>query len=333
MRPFCLLAWLLPVAGTAHAFAEEDEPGAELPPATNPAPAPARAARILIPPGVDYPPVQALGGGSTLYLDYTYEASYDLSTFYWVKGQAAGYRVALGGNLRLGGFQLNAELPVQLTQLFIDALGTGRPTPADRQKSSYSLADVVGGGSYAWKLPLDSITALVGLGLRVRLPTHTMKYSFALNEPPYSYSFGFPYYFHLAPAGLFFASYGPLSLTVNQGLLAMLAKNTTVFNTPVNIPNLFFWESHYAAALRPARWLGLSLELISCVQLSHIADQNFQNLNRLKAFYLDPGVAFDIRSYRISLAGRFGLGKDTERFGVITFSGSLALLVRLSYLF
>jgi hypothetical protein len=44
-------------------------------------------------------------------------------------------------------------------------------------------------------------------------------------------------------------------------------------------------------------------------------------------------VSFDIGSYRISLAGRFGPGKDTERFGVITFSGSQALLARLSYLF
>jgi hypothetical protein len=330
MRLFCVLAWLMPLAGTAHAFAEEDEPGVKLPSAAKPAPGP--AAKSAIPPGVDYPPVQSLGSGSTLYLDFTYERSNDLSTFYWVRGQAAGYRVALGGNLRLGGLQLNVELPVQLTQLFIDSLGNRPPTASDREKSSYSLADVVTGGSYAWELAKGPIAAFIGLGMRVRLPTHTMKYRFALTDGSF-YSFGFPYYFHLAPAGLFFASYGPLSLTVNQGLLAMLAQNTTLLNLPLNIPNIFFWESHYAVALRPVHWLGLSLELISCVQLSHIDDQNFQNLNRLKAFYLDPSVAFDIGSYRISLAGRIGLGKDTERFGVLTFSGSQAVLARLSYLF
>jgi hypothetical protein len=44
-------------------------------------------------------------------------------------------------------------------------------------------------------------------------------------------------------------------------------------------------------------------------------------------------VTFDIGHYRLALAGRLGLGKDTERFGVITFSGSQAFLARLSYLF
>jgi hypothetical protein len=276
--------------------------------------------------------VQSLGAGSTLYIDHTYEASNDLSTFYWVKGRASGDRVALGGSLRLGGFQLNIELPVQVTRLYIDSLGDQRPTPADQQKSSYSLADVVGGGSYAWQFAKDPIAMFVGLGMRVRLPTHTMQYSFTLIDGS-PYSFGFPYYFHLAPAGLFLASYGPISLTINQGLLAMLAKNTTLLNMPVNIPNVYFWESHYAVVLQPVRWLGLSLELINCIQLSHVYDQNFQNLNHLKAFYLNPGLAFDIGSYRISLAGRIGLGKDTERFGVITFSGSQAILARLSYLF
>jgi hypothetical protein len=341
MRAFCLLAWILPLAGAAPAFAQEDEPEVPPPPAGEPdaevpsfasAPAPSPPTKLPIPPGVDYPPVQALRGESTIYLDYTYEISNDLSTFYWVKGHAAGHRVALGGNLHLGGLQLNAELPVQLTQLFIDSLGNQAPTAADREKSSYSLADVIAGGSYVWGIAHAPFAVFGGLGMRVRLPTHTMSYRFTLIDGS-PYSFGFPYYFHLAPAGLFFAAWGPVSLTVNQGLLAMLAQNTTLLNLPVNIPNVFFWESHYAVALRPVHWLGLSFELISCIQLSHIYDQNFQSLNRLKAFYLDPGVSFDIGSYRISLAGRFGPGKDTERFGVITFSGSQALLARLSYLF
>jgi hypothetical protein len=334
MKCFYLLASLLPMAGTSTAFAQQDEPGAELPPVDKPGPATAPITKLVVPPGIDYPALQTVGGESSIYLDFTYERSNDLSTFYWVKGSAAGYRAALGGNFRLGGLQLNVELPLQLTRLYIDSLGNQPPIAADREKSSLSLGDVVGGVSYVWALPFDPITAFAGLGMRARLPTHTMKYDFSLaNGPPSSYSFGFPYYFHLAPAGLFYASYGPLSLTVNQGLMAMLAKNTTLLNMPLNIPNVYFWEAHYAAGLRPVHWLTVSLELISCVQLNHINDDNFNNLNHLKAFYLDPGVAFDIGSYRISLAGRLGLGLDTERFGVITFSGSQALLARLSYLF
>jgi hypothetical protein len=326
MKYPCLLALLLPMLGTA--LAQEVESDAEPPPEAAPEP----AAKLALPPGIDYPALQTLGGGSTLYLDLTYERSNDLSTFYWVQGRASGYRSALGGSLRLGRLQLNVELPLQLTQLFIDRLGNQPPVASDREKSSFSLGDVVGGGNYAWQLPFDSVTALVGLGMRVRLPTHTMKYSFSLVSGP-PYSFGFPYYFHLAPAGLFFLSHGPLSFTVNQGILAMLAKNATLLNMPLNIPNVYFWESHYAAAVRPVSWLTLSLELVSCVQLSHINDENFRNLNNLKAFYLNPAVAFDIGSFRISLAGRLGLGKDTERFGVITFSGSQAFVARLSYLF
>jgi len=239
----------------------------------------------------------------------------------------------LGGILRRGSFQANLELPLQLTRLFIDNLGSASPPiPADRQKSSFSLGDVVAGGSYAWTFSTDPVTATLGVGMRARLPTHTMTYSFGLIDGS-TYAFGFPYYFHLAPAGLFLVSYGPLSLTINEGILAMLAKNTTLLGLPLNIPNIFFWESHTALSLVPAKWLGLSLELISCIQLSHIDDQNFQTLNHLRAFYLNPAVTVDLGSYRVALAGRFGLGNDTQKFGVITFSGSRALLVRVSYLF
>jgi len=330
MKYLCLLALCLPMAGSLNVFAQEVDWGVAPSPAAEAAPPPVD---LALPSGIDYPALQTLGGGSTLFVDFTNERSDDLSTFFWVKGRAVGYRAAVGGSLRLGGLLLNIELPVQLTRLYIDSLGDSPPIASDRQKSSFSLGDVVGGGNYAWRLPFDALTALVGVGMRMRLPTHTMQYSFSLANQPKPYSFGFPYYFHLAPAALLFVSYGPLSLTVNQGLLAMLAKNTTLLNMPLNIPNVYFWESHYAAGLRPVHWLTLSLELISCVQLSHIDDDNFKTLNHLKAFYLDPGVAFDIGAYRISLAGRFGLGGDTERFGVITFSGSQAFLARLSYLF
>jgi hypothetical protein len=199
-------------------------------------------------------------------------------------------------------------------------------------KSAFSLGDVVGGASYAWDLSTDSITALVGLGLRVRLPSHTMTYSFSLESGGF-YNFGFPYYFHLAPAAIGLFVFGPISLTINEGVLAMLAKNTTLLGVPLDIPNVYFWESHYAMSVLATSWLGLSVELISCVQLSHIDAPNFQALNQLKAFYINPGVTFDIGQYRLALAGRLGLGKDTERFGVITFAGSQAFLARLSYLF
>ena len=80
MRRFHLPVWLVFLAATADALAQEDEPDAELPSV----PGPAAAAKSIPPPGIDYPALQALGGGSALYIDHTYETSDDLSTFYWV---------------------------------------------------------------------------------------------------------------------------------------------------------------------------------------------------------------------------------------------------------
>jgi hypothetical protein len=328
MRCLHLLAWLLPIAVSAHALAGEEESFSP----SEPTPESAATERLTDSPAIDYPPLQALNRGSSLYIDHTYEAVDNLSTFWWVKGRAVGYRLAIGGNLQLGALRLSAELPFLLTRLYIDKLGDAQPTPEDQQKTSYSLGDVVGGASYEWKLATDAVTTIVGLGTRLRLPTHTMSYSFGLLGGG-TYAFGFPYYFHVAPAGLLHLSYGPFSLTINEGILAMLAKNATLLGIPTNIPNVFFWESHYALSVLPTKWLGFSVELIGCIQLSHVADPNFQNLNHLKAFYVDPAITLDFGAYRFALAGRFGLGNDTQEFGVITFSGSRALLVRVSYLF
>jgi hypothetical protein len=341
MRRIWSLTLGLGLGLASSALAADDDPFEQPPPASAPA-APAEAAKSIDPPGIDYPALQAFGARSSLYIDHTYEYSNDLSTFYWVRGRAAGDRIALGGTLRLGGFHLNVEVPILITRLYIDQLGTTKdsagntvpavPAASNRMKSAFSLGDVVGGASYAWDLSTDSITALVGLGLRVRLPSHTMTYSFSLESGGF-YNFGFPYYFHLAPAAIGLFVFGPISLTINEGVLAMLAKNTTLLGVPLDIPNVYFWESHYAMSVLATSWLGLSVELISCVQLSHIDAPNFQALNQLKAFYINPGVTFDIGQYRLALAGRLGLGKDTERFGVITFAGSQAFLARLSYLF
>ena len=324
----CIWSLILGLGLATSALAGDIDPAEQ----SSPTSALVEKAKSIDPPGIDYPALQALGGRSSLYVDYTYETSDDLSTFYWVKGRATGNRVAIGGTLNLGAFHLNGEIPVLLTRLYIDQLGNSAPIPPDRQKSARSLGDVVGGASYSWNFSTDSITTLVGLGMRVRLPTHTMTYSFTLvgGEP---YFFGFPYYFHLAPAAMGLFVFGPLSLTINEGVLAMLAKNTTLLGLPLDIPNIYFWESHYALSVLATSWLGFSVELISCVQLSHIDDPNFQDLNHLKAFYINPAVTFDIGHYRLALAGPLGLGKDTERFGVITLSGSQAFLARLSYLF
>ena len=73
-------------------------------------------------PRVDYPPVQGLALGMSLYVDHTYETTDDLSTFWWVKGRGRNYRVAMGGLFQFGNLRLSAEVPLQYTQLSIDSL-------------------------------------------------------------------------------------------------------------------------------------------------------------------------------------------------------------------
>jgi hypothetical protein len=70
------------------------------------------------------------------------------------------------------------------------------------------------------------------------------------------------------------------------------------------------------------------------MQLNQVNVSNMTNLNGTRALFINPGMTLDFGGYRLAVAGRFGLpGHSTRDFGVITFSGSRALLARLSYVF
>jgi hypothetical protein len=284
-------------------------------------------------PHIDYPPLQSLATPVSIYVDHTYETTNDLSTLPWVRGRGRNYRVAVGGLYQIGGLRLNAEVPVQYTQLFIDSLMGQQPTDADRSKASISLGDIATGAAYAWNLPIESAKTYLGLGLRARLPTHTTKYHFGLQGGGFL-EFGIPYYLHLAPGVLFSTHLGPITLTLNEGVLAMLAKDVRIGGVLQQIPNLYFWESHIAADVAATDWLDFSVEFLSCVQLNHVYVSNMTNLNGTHAFFVNPGITLNFGGYRLAVGGRFGLpGHSARDFGVITFSGSLAVLARLSYVF
>jgi len=319
----------------APALAYEDSPTAE--PGTD-----ASAAAVepsagpiqpFVPPGIDYPGIIDLGPRFALYVDHTYEYTSDLSTFWWVQGRGNNYRVAFGGMYRFGNLQVHAEVPLQYTLLTIDSLQGQTPTNADRTKAALSLGDIVTDAAYFWDLPIDAMPTHLGLGLRVRWPTHTTKYRFELVDLSIM-EFGFPYYLHLAPAALLSTSYGPIFVVINEGVLAMLAKDVNLAGYVQQIPNIYFWESHFAVGLAATDWLAFTVELLSFVQLNQVNAPNMTNLNDTKATFLNGGVTLDLGNYRLALAGRLDLGGRSSRdFGVITFSGSRALLARLSYLF
>jgi hypothetical protein len=319
----------------APAVAYEDVPAPDEAPDTARSDAATAGPREpLVPPAIDYPGIIDFGPRFALYVDHTYEYTDDLSTFWWVDGRGTNYRIGLGGAYRWGNLQLHAELPLQYTQLTIFSLMGQPPIDADRSKAAYSLGDVITDAAYYWDLPFDDFPTHLGVGLRARLPTHTTKYRFGLIDGSIL-EFGFPYYFHLAPAALLSTSYGPVFLVVNEGALAMLAKDINLGGVIQQIPNIYFWESHVAAGLAATDWLAFTVELASYLQLNRVNVQNMANLNDTRAVFLNPGVTLDLGNYRLAVAFRWDMGywRSARDFGVITFSGSSALLARVSYLF
>jgi hypothetical protein len=343
MRRLELRTLLLLLGLSAPAFADEESAPVERPDGSDAVAAEPQVGPIqpLVPPGVDYPGIIDLGPRLSLYVDHTYEYTNDLSTFWWVQGRGNNYRVALGGSYAFGSLRVHAEVPVQYTQLAIDLLMGNEPAATDRIKAALSLGDVITDAAYYWDLPSDAMPTHVGLGLRVRWPTHTTRYQFGLMNGG-TIEFGIPYYLHLSPAAILSTSYGPVFLAGNQGMLAMLAKDIDLGGVLTKIPNMYFWESHVAAGLAATDWLAFTLEVLSVVQLNRVEMTNAmattpEEQTRVfptRAVFFNPGATLDLGRYRLALAARFGLpGNSTRDFGVFTFSGTHAFLARLSYLF
>lgn len=333
-----IVVLVLGLAPTALAYEDAPEAAALEPPDGAHAEESAKGSgpvEPFVPPAVDYPGIVDRGPRLSLSIDHTYESTDDLSTFWWVHGRGNNYRVAVGGTYRSGGLQIHAEVPLQYTQLSIDTLMGEPPTDADRRKATLSLGDIAGDAAFFWTLGDETY---VGLGLRVRLPTHTTKFSFALVNQT-TMEFGIPYYLHLAPAALLSTSYGPLFLVANEGMLAMLAKDIDLGGIWQRIPNLYFWESHVTAGLAATDWLAFTVELLGVAQLNHagINDPttgNQTNIENIRALFINPGMTLDLGRYRLAAAARWDLsGRSARDFGVLTFSGSRAFLARLSYLF
>ncbi len=335
-----ILVLALALAEPARAY--EDLPSIEPAPDSARAhlEAPAGPIAPFVPPAIDYPGIVDLGPRASLYVDHTYEHAGDLSTFWWVRGRGNNYRAAVGASFAFGDLRVHAEVPLQYTQLAIDSLMGNQPTDADRTKAALSLGDVITDAAYFLDLPGDVLWTHLGLGLRVRWPTHTTRYRFGLMSGGIV-EFSFPYYLHLSPAAILSTSAGPVFLVVNQGVLAMLAKDIDLGGIWQRIPNMYFWESHVAAGLAATDWLAFTVELASAVQLNRVEMTNPMapsgeqtRLFSTRAVFINPGATLDLGRYRLSLAARLGLpGNSTRDFGVFTFSGTHAFLVRLSYLF
>jgi len=282
-------------------------------------------------PAIPAPALRGLQASSRLYLDASVVRSRDLSALPYISGSGINYRTAFGGSWARGGFQLDGEITfAQSTTITVTEVPGGMPIPEDRTQTATSLGDSYLGAS--WSSPLSDWPVQLGASLRAKIPTHTTIFQFHLIDGSIG-RYPFPYYFHIEPAFLGAAGWGPLSLAVNTGPLVLIGPDGNFADLHIVVPTLWFWDSHLALALALGRHFGLSTEFVATVLTSQIDQPEFAKLNGLKAFSVNPGVQLRFDRFQVDLVGRWGLNKGAEAFGVIVFSGTQGVLLRVSFLF
>ncbi|HEX2659986.1 MAG TPA: hypothetical protein VHU40_17000 [Polyangia bacterium] len=283
------------------------------------------------PASIEAPRLRNAEPRTLLYIDGTYARSGDLSALPTIAGRAQGWRLALGGRWKRGRFQWDAEFPVlQATTLaLIDPNPVFMIDPRDKNQTAFSLGDSRIGGQWTAPITVSDGAVVAGFGLGLRVPTHTTHFSFHLvNGAPGSYLL--PYYFHLEPTLILGETFGRVTLVMNQGALIMLGPDGTIEGLPFTTPTLYFWEAHYALAVRVLDHVALSVEGNTTVQLNSIDKVMFPTLNHLRAAYLSPGIQVHTGRYRVDLIGRFGATPGAGPVGVINYAGTHSVTLRLT---
>jgi hypothetical protein len=281
------------------------------------------------PAAVDAPGLRLPEPITRVYVDGTYARSADLSALPFIAGSGHNIRLALGGSWRWRRFGLEAEIPFsQITTLDITAIPGGEPIPEDKHQTATSFGDIRLGATWTGRLPVESMALVAGFGLRARLPTHTTLFQFHLINGGLG-QYRFPYYFHIEPTVIFGGSLGRVGFVINQGLLGLTGPDGNFEEIHIVVPNLIFWDAHYALVFAPFDGLALSIDLSTDVQVNRVTVVDFAQLNGIVAVSLSPGIQIHLGDYRIDLVGRIGLTKDAELFGVLQYAGTQSLTLRI----
>lgn len=282
-------------------------------------------------PTIPAPALRGLAPSTRLYLDGSVVRSRDLSALPYIAGSGINARTALGGSWHSGGLELSGEITfAQATRIEVTQVPGGMPIPEDQTQTATSLGDSYLGISYMHEL--EDWPVAIGASLRGRIPTHTTIFQFHLIDGSLG-RYPFPYYFHIEPALLLGAGWGPVSLVVNEGPLVLMGPDGNFNELHIVVPTLWFWDSHVALAVALGETFGFSVELVTTVLTSHIDQPEFADLNGLVGVSLNPAVSLRFERLQVDLVGRWGLNKGAEAFGVITFAGTQGLLLRLSLFF
>ena len=286
------------------------------------------------PPSIEAPRLRNAEPRTLVYVDGAYGVSNDLTALPDIAGKAHGFRVAAGGSLKLGRFQLDAELPAgQVTTLsLVDPNPVFQIDPGDKHQTSVSLGDSRLGAQWTGVLPTDEIAVVAGFGISLRLPTHTTEYTFHLVDGSPGF-YALPYYFHIQPTFILGEALGPVSFLMNQSALVLMGPDATVADLPIVIPTIYFWDANYGASVRITDGFAVSCVLNTTYQLNQLDKVMFPHLNKLRSAYVLPGVQLHVGAYRFDLVGRFGIKAGAEPLGVLTFQGTDSVTVRVSRLF
>jgi len=284
------------------------------------------------PPSVDGPGLQIPWLPTQLYFDTGWGRSGDLTALPYVAGNARNVHFTLGGNWRWRRFSFEAEVPfLNVTLLHVTQVVGGPPqNPDDVDQTIYSFGDVRLGAN--WSLPLTTVANLVGgFGLRTRLATHTAQYHFQVDDLITTYVF--PYYFHIAPTFILGGALGRFTFVMNQGALFFVGPDGYYLDQKIVEPTIMFWDAHYAVAYSPVNWVGISLELVTTIQLNHVPGADFQKFNDVRAAWLAPGIQFHSGPWRVDVIGRYGLNRGEELLGVLEYVGERSITLRMGRAF
>ena len=268
-----------------------------------------------------------------LYIDGGFARTNDLSGLPLVAGSAHNYRFAAGGSLAWHRFSFDAEIVFSnITTIDVTQVPGGMPLDVDKHQTATSLGDTRLGAT--WTQPIDDAGQLVGgFGLRGRFPTHTVIFQFHLVDMVSLGRYVFPYYFHVEPTAILGGWKGPFGFVVNEGLTLMTGPDGNFNDLHIIVPNLLFWSAYYALVFAPIRAVALAAEVGTNLQLNHVSAMYFDKVNGLFAATLDVDLQVHFGRFRIDLVGHRGLTKNSDVFGVLEYSGTDSLTLRLGAYF
>jgi hypothetical protein len=280
------------------------------------------------PPVVDGPALRLPESLTHVYADGAYAISNDLTALPYIAGRGRNFRGAVGGAWRWRRLALDGQLIFNVTTIDVSSVLNQAPRPEDEHQTKPSLGDLTLGATWTERIT-DGEGLIAGLGVRGRLPTHTTRFEFHLNDGSIA-QFVIPYYFHIEPTLILGGAIGPLTYVMNQGAIILLGPDANFDTEHITVPTIYLYDAHYAVGVAPWSFLGASVEVATIIQLNHVAGIDFQKFNDIRAVWVAPALQIHVDDVRIDLIARLGASRGQELYGVLEYVGTSSFTVRVT---